>query len=408
LELIWTFDYIKVNSQLEVATSRIYNNGVYVGEVDAKEKLMLLSYLALFPNKDIIQIKLGSSQNSLYTVLYFTKKYKEKGLIGCFSFSEFNTNTPFIWGKEKEIMEEIFDKFYETFPHLFSRSEVYTIDALNNYFIWMDGKIKEYYEEWIVAKIKFYSKKEQLIRHELADTFSKLSNIQPIIEIKEAPKEKIKISSEELKKQSGLNGCEEKKFLKKIYDLDIAEIDEIVGGFLDIGNKGTFNFKDYNQIWELQIINSYGNPLTRIIRFINGEYLDKIQDDEFIKQGLEAMSYSVLQTIVEQKNLNIQYMKCSLGIGVEYIFFKTIKFRNNLFLLILRCASLNLNTNRYDDLLIGGERKLLDKIAFEIVNNYSYLFENNEYSSKYTKGSEEITNLIYRHCRKFFKNLISN
>ncbi|MHA1340744.1 MAG: hypothetical protein ACTSRZ_11665 [Promethearchaeota archaeon] len=411
VELIWTFDYIKVDKKLEVATSRVYKNGEYIGEVDAREKLMLLSYLALFPGKDIIQIKLGTSQNSLYTILYFTKKYKEKGLIGCFSFSEFNTNTPFIWGKEYKIMEEVFDKFYETFSNLFSSSEGYTLDALNNYFKWMDEIIKDYYERWLVAKNKFYSKKEQLIRHELAETFSKLSESKPLIEVKKPKKTTIKLSAAEIKKKTisnNTNNLNHRKVkLQDLYDLDIAEIESIIGEFLNIGKIGEFSPEKYEQIWELQLINSYGNPLTRIVRFSNGEYIEKVFDNEFVKQGLEAMSYSVLRSIVEQKNLDIQYIKSSLGNGVEYIFFQTIKFRNNLLMLIMRCASLNKETNEFEDILIGGERKVLERISFEIKDKYADWFENNEYSSAYKNGPEEIVSIFYRQCRKFFKDLVN-
>ena len=183
MELIWTFDYVKIEKDLTVASSRMYKNGVYVGEVDAKEKLMLLSYLALFPNKDIARIKLDTSQNSLYTIFYLDKRYKDKKFIGVFSFSEYNTSQPFIWGREDEIMRKIFDLFHDKFPDLFTKQGGYSLDDLNEYYITMDIKIKMWYEEWLKARDEFYGKKEEVIRHKLADTFSSLSAHNSIQEI---------------------------------------------------------------------------------------------------------------------------------------------------------------------------------------------------------------------------------
>lgn len=413
LELIWTFDYIKIDKELTVASSRQYKNGKYVGEVDAQEKLMLLSYLALFPNKDIARIKLDTSQNSLYTIFYLDKRFTDKNFIGVFSFSEYNSSKPFIWGKEDEIMHEIFDSFHEKFPDMFSKSGEYSLDMLNEYYIMMDLKINTFYEEWQKAKEKFYGKKEQDIRHQLADTFSQVSAHNSIQEIRSGNAvTPTKIST---KKKSTVQ--EIKSNHKKIRPIKLSSSSDKNNGHVNLINNlvgqmlkpherpSDYNPLNYTRIWELQLINAFGNPLTHIIRFKDGQFIENGKD-EFMAQGLEAMSFSVLKSIVEQKNLNLRHIKAKIDSkGFEFVFFQNVNFGTNNLLIIMRSMTLEKKTNTYIEDQLGGERRTLERIAFELKNEKNNWFTHSEFNRNIPDIAHEVESLFYRNCRKFFKEL---
>jgi hypothetical protein len=346
VELIWTFDYIKLGEEIVVASSRQYKNGQYIGEVDAQGKLMLVSYLALFPSKDIIQVKLGTSQNSLYNIYFFDKRFKDEGFIGVFSFAEYNTSQPFIWGKEEDIMLNIFQKFKESFPQLFSikfeneNDNISNLDKLNNYYTWMDKTIKLYYEGWEQAKYEYYGNKTEEMRKNLAQTFSQITgNMPPIMQIDTKKiKEKIKLSAKDIipngentpthEETNGISEIRDKMMQETLEDNKLIDINKITNEMLR-ANKQSIDLNKYSINWDIQLINSFGNPLTGIIRFKDGKLVEKVGSDEFMTQGLEAMSYSVLKSIAEQKNFDLKYIKASVGsLGFEYNFFQSINFRS--------------------------------------------------------------------------------
>lgn len=425
VELIWTFDYIKLGEEIIVASSRQYKNGQYVGEADAQDKFMLVSYLALFPSKDIIQVKLGTSQNSLYNIYFFDKRFKNEGFIGVFSFAEYNTSQPFIWGKEENIMLNVFQKFKEAFPNLFSvkiedeSSDLSNLDKLNNYYTWMDKTIKLYYEGWEQAKQEYYGNKSEEMRKNLAQTFSQITSNVPIIQIDTKKiKDKIKLSAKDIVQQgttissneepNGISEIRDKMIKETLEDNQNIDISKITNEMLRV-NKNIIDLNKYSINWDIQLINSFGNPLTGIIRFNDGKLVEKASADEFMSQGLEAMSYSVLKSIAEQKNFDLRYIKASVGsLGIEYNFFQSINFKNNRLVLIMRSAIQNKTTGVFEDLLIGGERLILEKIAYELSNECQDWFENNDYSDIVKKGCEEVSNVFYRICRKYFKENISS
>ena len=159
---------------------------------------------------------------------------------------------------------------------------------------------------------------------------------------------------------------------------------------------------DLQRKWEIQLINTYGNPLTEVLTFINGEHIDENSEERQNKQTLEGMTYSVLKSFVDQQNLHLINMKSRTIAGIEYILFKTVKFGDMSYLLIL-------NVNNYDpqncanvDLLKGDEKEALDNIAAELIENHDQYFDTKS-GNKATKLDHEIESLIYRHCRSQFK-----
>lgn len=424
VELIWTFDYIKLGEEIVVASSRQYKNGQYIGEADAQDKFMLVSYLALFPSKDIVQVKLGTSQNSLYNIYFFDKRFKNEGFIGVFSFAEYNTSQPFIWGKEEDIMLNIFQKFKEAFPNLFfvkieNESEnLSNLDKLNNYYAWMDKTIKVYYEGWEQAKQDYYGNKSEEMRKNLAQTFSQITSNVPIMQIDTKKiKDKIKLSAKDIipqatvsssqEESNGISDIRDKMIKETLEDNQTVDISKITNEMLR-NNKNIIDQNKYSINWDIQLINSFGNPLTGIIRFNDGKLVEKTGADEFMSQGLEAMSYSVLKSIAEQKNFDLRYIKASVGsLGIEYNFFQSINFKNNKLVLIMRSAIQNKLSGMFEDMLVGGERIILEKIAYEISNDCKDWFENNDYSNAVKKGCEEVSNVFYRICRKYFKENIA-
>jgi len=88
--LIWSFNFISLDPEFKVIFEKTFENGELIEEKKNDKKLILANYLALFPNRDILRIKLGSSQTSLYTIYLFDKRFKDKNFIGIFSLSEKN------------------------------------------------------------------------------------------------------------------------------------------------------------------------------------------------------------------------------------------------------------------------------------------------------------------------------
>jgi hypothetical protein len=287
VELIWTFDYIKLGEEIIVASSRQYKNGQYVGEADAQDKFMLVSYLALFPSKDIIQVKLGTSQNSLYNIYFFDKRFKNEGFIGVLEFRRVLFRSPFIWGKEENIMLNVFQKFKEAFPNLFSvkiedeSSDLSNLDKLNNYYTWMDKTIKLYYEGWEQAKQEYYGNKSEEMRKNLAQTFSQITSNVPIIQIDTKKiKDKIKLSAKDIVQQgttissneepNGISEIRDKMIKETLEDNQNIDISKITNEMLRV-NKNIIDLNKYSINWDIQLINSFGNPLTGIIRFNDGK-----------------------------------------------------------------------------------------------------------------------------------------
>ncbi|MHA1819063.1 MAG: hypothetical protein ACTSU2_14295 [Promethearchaeota archaeon] len=401
MELVYTFDYVKLGKKdFNIISSRQYINGFYVGEQDPQDKLILVSYLSLFPGRDILRVKLGKSYstNNLYTIIYFDKRFKNEGFIGIFSFAEYNTVEPFFWGKEEELMKEVFGKFKETFPGLFSEENANNdLDALLSYYNWMDKKVKEFYLAWLDAKSEYYGFQTKKLRDVLAETFSSISGEENTEEIKEikvgVPQKKIKLSIDDLKQRSSsiqLDDIERDNRLERM--LKFEKVNQIDKKILD----------KYDRIWEIQMINSYGNIMTNIIRFKNGQYIES-DFDEFEIQGLEAMSYSVLKTLVDEKKLNLQQIKANIpGRGIEYIYFQYVQIEDSDLLVIMNVKNINKETKQLEEVILGGERETLEKISYELSEHPEW-FENNRY--KIRNGKTEVENLIYRNCRAYFKEL---
>lgn len=406
--LTWLFDYIKIDKQFIVTSSKCYNDGIYVGEENPKNKLMLVSYLALFPKKEIASIKLGTMQNSLYTLLYFDKRYKNKNFIGVFSFSEYNTNEPFIWGKEDQIMEEVFGKFHEVFPNLFLKNENYENEKMNNYFQWLNRRIEESFLEREIAKIEYYQGRNKILQNNLADTFSSIGLKETKIELKQLKR------NNNIEEKIGTLGIDMVNRTIAI-DNSFQEVDKIISNELksfqnDLQDEpinvipiSQEKEKDISRYWEIQLINSFGQPLTEIIKINDGKFLES-NDEDFTNQGLEAMSYSVLKTLVEMKHLNLKHIKASLPTekGFEYIFFQDINLKNSHLLIIMSVMNYNKILCHYEDKIMGGERNVLEKIDNRISQHADW-FNDNTYVSE--EIETYVMNIFYEECGKFFKEL---
>jgi hypothetical protein len=354
--LVWGLDFVKYDKEYSIIFSRTYVDGeLFNPEIDVKDPAnsheVLANFLTLFPKKDIESIKLDSNENILYNIIEFYKEFKALGFVGIFSIAEYDTQQPFIWKKAYNVRDIVFEKFYEMFPNFFMNTGFEESDRTKPYFDWLDGIIKDLYYEWSISKDKFYSKHETL----------SLNETNSSIDIDNAIGNQIKITK-------NLNDTE--KTSSKV-----------------------------SSSWEIQLINTYGNPVTPISRFQDGYYFAPIEDDIFY-QGIEAMSFSVLKNIVDMRSMNLNHIKECLpdNSGYEYIIFETIE--NKGLLLIMYVINYDLQTKMGLEIPMDDELKVLRKMAEEI--SQKDWFDDGKLKDK--KNTEDLIEIYRKHYMEFFNN----
>jgi hypothetical protein len=106
--------------------------------------MMLLSYIAYFPDRDFVKIKLRTATNQ-YAFHFLDKRYLDQHKLGVLSVSEFDINTAFEhWGYEETMAEYIFEYFWD--------SEKSQPTELADFKEWINDQVADFYLDWLEAK----------------------------------------------------------------------------------------------------------------------------------------------------------------------------------------------------------------------------------------------------------------
>ncbi len=339
----------KFENRQEIMFSRVYQNGKPVQQEIPPEKEILVNYVSLFPRKDVVRIKMGVTDRTLYSFFYINKMFYDLGFLGVLGVSEFQEKSPYDWNDTEIIAKFIFAEYFTRLRN----GKLLTLPEAQAFIIWMDNQISEYYLDFLDSKEEYYKALQNATRSNLQKTFR--------IEM-------------DLEKEIGYDPQE---FSKKV---------------------------------EIQVISSVGTPITRIITLIDGKYNENWSNEEEIVQNLEGMSYSALQTFIIQQNtgMNLQVMKVRKpsNKGFEFLLFKQYEFNNKLFLVILNVENFYKTLNIYIDYLLGYENNLLIQMIQKFDEHKNWFENFGQISSK--QEIENLEQLIIDHCQDFFANISSN
>ncbi len=158
---------------------------------------------------------------------------------------------------------------------------------------WLIPQMENFYLDWGVAKKDFDAAKSKHSRVELADVFAQMASAN----------------------HDSLQG---KKVLETLSStVKSKPTDDTTNG--------------PEQWWDIQLINEFGQPLTDLISFIDGDAFILNDDTQMVSQNLESMSLSALKILIEQQGGKwfITYMKMRLRneMGYQYTFFHTLWMR---------------------------------------------------------------------------------
>ena len=157
--LIWTFDFLRRDEEVQggqrLLHARSYVNGKYrEGYEDINKNYLFLSYLTLFPGKEVIKIKLNISESNEFIIHYLEKRYIDSGLIGVLTVQEIDVDCPFAsWGSEDLIAQYVFGTYFDRVL----MGELCTAEEILEFYDWLDEEIGEYYKEWVDEREKFYT-----------------------------------------------------------------------------------------------------------------------------------------------------------------------------------------------------------------------------------------------------------
>jgi hypothetical protein len=160
MPLDWTFSFMRVPPDFrtnpdavkkpEIMLIASYHDGKpgwYAGPYYHEEilqqmesALMLLTYIAFFPGKDFIKVKLRTSTQQ-YALHFLDKRFLDHGLLACFSVSEYGEENPFeSWGVEEMMSEYIFEYFFSV--RYKSDPEPYDFQSFHH---WLTDQVADFF-----------------------------------------------------------------------------------------------------------------------------------------------------------------------------------------------------------------------------------------------------------------------
>lgn len=386
MTIIWELNFIAaIDGEQKVMFTRAYENGEVKQVELSDQKIIFLNYVSLFPSKDIVRIKLGTGGQYAYSFYYFDKTYFKQGFLGVFGVSEFNTNEVYDWNETEFIAKYVFQEYYKRLED----GRIITPEGSQEYLNWVDTVIQENYQEFTKARDAHYRYKTQKTQSDLFAAFSDIAAQS------EAKRDSESFWSRRAVKEAAMNKLREINMAEsqRAYEYEkLAQNDK--------------HWLDLQRIWDFQLINQFGNPMTKVMSFINGEHREWGSEEEQNMQSLMGMSYSVLKSFVEQQKLNLRNMKGRRENGVEYLLFQTVVIGNISYLIIMTVANFDPKSNTYVDLLKGDEEEVLHKIAEELIAKKDEFFdEKGEFKTR--KMDFEIESLFYRQCKAQFRRFVN-
>ncbi len=396
--LIWNFDIIKRagfsdEDFPQVLFSRSYKDGKPFQVEKDQKQLIFLSYLALFPGKEVVKIKLGVEGLTTYSAYYFAKKYFHQSILGVLNVQEYESKHDFEWVNEEELANVFLENFYKFFLAQPIGSENEFKAKLQEFTELLDQGIEYNYIQWKKGKEAYVNGESEKKRAMLAEMFiSTIKNKEA--EEKDQPQKKSKLKLKEIK--------EEEK------PKDIIVVDEQNNGSENREPENDWKYLKNGELknltirWDFQLINEFGAPLCKIIKFEDGEQIPWGTQEEQSKQSLESMTYSVLRTLITEK-MNLKHMVFELpeNRGRTFLLFQNFVQRNHNYLILMNVENYDSKNDRYIGKWKGNERETLERIAKQLEENSDWFQEN----GALTKDScaDEIESCFYRECKRAFK-----
>ncbi|MHA1519618.1 MAG: hypothetical protein ACTSVZ_10545 [Promethearchaeota archaeon] len=336
--LDWSFSFIRSSLEKKPEIDHIcsFRDGNALFSADSQHlpeviqqmdsMITLINYIAYFPNKDFTKIKLRTSSNQ-FVIHFLDKRYLDSNFLGVLSVSEVDEFVPFeTWGVEDLMGEFIFENYREML-----KASKETEFNFKDFEMWLAPEIKEFYSDWEEAK-------KSIIFTSKFNPFEK-----------EKPKEDKKEPATET--------------------VAVPISDAISENTTEIETESATDKKKFEQWWDLQIINEYGQPQTDLISFIDDKAFVIDSDYDKIDQNLESMSISALKILIDtQGGWNINYMKNRLKneMGFQYTFFEKFNVEDVKYLIIMNSAIFDFETDKCLQAFRGFEFQLLEEIASKI------------------------------------------
>jgi hypothetical protein len=157
MTLDWTFSLISVDretgSNTEISLICSFRDGKLLFSatpttnrtiIEQMATVMpLLTYIAFFPNKNFVKIKLKTPENQ-FAIHFLDKRFLDQNLLGIFSVSEFDVETPFeFWGTEEMMSDYMFENYRD-----FILDENPSIKTQVEYLEWLKFQVSDFYQDW--------------------------------------------------------------------------------------------------------------------------------------------------------------------------------------------------------------------------------------------------------------------
>ena len=360
--LVWDLIFASsLDGQPDVMFHRRYENGQCVEKIMEDHEHIFFNYISAFPNRDIVRIKLVLPQSSQYSFHYVDKAFMEHGFFGILAVSEFHEPNPYDWPMTEQNAHNIFAEYYKRL----TKGQFLELTGAEHYLNWIDVRIATFFQVYLKQKEAYYEQEKLRTKENLQTAFRSVSDsfkkgISPTFTSKS-----ISIGAD------------------SIYDPSI-EWDKIM------------------RFFEIQLVNSYGMPITPIYSSLNGEYERWGTEEDQNAQSLEGMTYSVLKSFVEQQKLTLQNIKCRKPKqkGYEFIIFNNFKMAGQNYLLIMNIDSFSPELDVSLGSLKGDEQMLLDRIAERIPKHADWFDDHGQLVSK--KDEVKLEYLILREQQKLF------
>ena len=350
MTLIWTFSFLHLDATKEGPPQIIQTFSFQDGKPTTVEPidkyLILLHYIAFFPDKDFSKIKLGLGEHSSqYLVHFLDKRFLSNKFLCIFTVNEFNVAEPFeYWGFDETMAEYIFEYSQDV---LKTSESVET--AWSDIRAFLEIQVADFYIDWSNAKNTYDQQRSHQARSGLASTFSQIIASQAT-----APKSRFEWPSKKEKESA-------------------SDIVKPLANPSFLHNPGENSIQRIEQWWDIQLINEFGFPLTDLLSFIEDESFRFDDEMQKISQNLESMSISALKIMLEQQagNWAIRFLKLRLPneMGFQYIFFNTLTIHKVNYLLIMNCANFDTQDQICLQIIHGNEVFILDKITAELLAN---------------------------------------
>jgi hypothetical protein len=382
--LVWELNFIRnTDGQQKIMISRTYENGKYKEALSSlsDEKIIFINYVSLFPAKDIVRIKLGHHSEFVeinqYSFYYIDKSFFDVGFLGAFGVSEYNENEPFDWPEIEFVAKFLFAEYFKRLKD----GRLISAEGSQDYLNWVNTRIQEYYQDYLTAKQEFRDSHSRNTKNTLLQAFQSAA-----------------ACAEEKAKSTNGRQSRSMSALKEV----TPNISQIVR-MAPIINEDDKSWARMTREFEFMLINSFGNPLTKIMGFVNGEQKAWGSEEEQNAQSLEGMTYSVLKSFVEQQKLNLKFMQLRKpdNAGYEFILFYSFMIGTHSYLIILNVDNFDPECNQSVGTLRGDEELVLEKIAKELKAHPEWFTEKGEFVDR--KIAFEVESAFYRNCKRNFQ-----